>query len=448
MGLSYGRWVFLTMFTTALTSFAAPLTQMQIQECQSLLDRQGLTISKAIDGVRTLENGVVSFKVHSGYRPRQISLPSIVHYLRSRPEEKVLVVTPGNTLYEGTRHNLGFHFADHLIASGEFVGVTEEAATSQQFPRKEAIEITYDDSTARNGELVFHSEPGYFRTASGEIYFKEEGGKVVVLVRAIGDYNETGDFVIPVMEAIGAQPRNIIVVQDNLTVDKLTIASEAVGPINANGNNAIFSLNRSLAQSLLPRLIEHIRSHEPLGQHVPDAAWAAFTEQFTAMANDLDASNAFRNAESIAGPVRSLLAKVIKKKILKEEREKLLAPNKELRKQRGMLLREIKGNKELVEADRIRLEAELEAFDAKHAATIAAEKSAVQALESSYETLSAAVEQLIVTELSYARISMGTGRPEDGNNVDFVLGKFDPAEYNRAFFEEVRQALTSQINPQ
>ena len=434
--------VFISFFIILFAKFSEASKKQDYLACINALDSNSMLISQSIFPPELDNNGVVKYSVHSGYRPREMALPAIVHYLKSQPQEKLILVTPGNTLYEGTRHNLGFHFADYLVQNHGFIGVTDEVAKSKDYPKAEQVEITYDDSTARSGDLVFYSEPLIFRTQSGEVFIKQVSSeKLVILVKAIGDYNETGDFVVPFIEAIGASSKNVVMVQDNLKVDKLSIEHEALGPINANGNNAIFSLNRGFAILLLSKLEKLFKSNSTFGSYITNEDWEQFVKGFRELAQDIEKSTAFRNTESVAAPIRSFIKKVIKKRIFKTLRDEITSANKSLRQERGLIIKELKTNKELSAVKRQKLEKELADFDRQNVETFQKEKIDIQNLDQAYADLLQAAEQLIVDEMSYQRVSMGTGAPEDGNNVDFVLGKFDPADYNNDFFYKVYQLL-------
>ncbi|MCB0420199.1 MAG: hypothetical protein KDD61_04340, partial [Bdellovibrionales bacterium] len=163
-------------------------------------------------------------------------------------------------------------------------------------------------------------------------------------------------------------------------------------------------------------------------------------------AHELKESWAFRNTEAVAGPIRKFLTSVVKKRILEEEKREVTGANKTLRQQRGHLMRQIKGNKNLEEREKKRLEQELAEFDFAHFSRFTAEKQAIAELDAAYEALTKNVEALIVEKMSYARLSIGIGRPADGNNVAFVLGEFDPEQYNQQFFEQVTEALMKAIN--
>lgn len=386
---------------------------------------------------------LLTYTVQGAYRPRELSLPSIIHTLRALPEEKKLVIaTPGNTLYDGTRHNLGFHFFDYLVRREGFSGVTPQTKTSGITSWTESVNISYDDSTARQGEITFFSEPNVFRTSSGEVFLHSlASGQVLILIRAIGDYNETGDFVVPFIEAIGVSSRQLIVVQDNLKIEKLSTAIDPLGPINANGNNAIFSLNRSFATALLPKVVKLIKDHATFGEHIKPEEWDAFTSGFKNLASDLESGAAFRNHEAVSGNVKSFLSKVVKQRVLKTLRDNMVANNSSLRQERGLLMRQLKGNKDITAAEKSRLETELESFDQKNAPALAQEKSDLAQLEAAYSELQSSVDALVAHEMSFRRISIGTGSPADGNNIDFVLGKFDPHEYDDAFFARVYNTL-------
>ncbi|MBK7842350.1 MAG: hypothetical protein IPJ71_01445 [Bdellovibrionales bacterium] len=182
-------------------------------------EKSGFYVHLAVTPPVQLDSGMWSFTIDWNKEERKIELPSILFdSLRGDPNLRIIVLA-GNTLYENTRHNLGFHFGDYLIEHAGAVGATQnsQSRVNERYRVFERLNIIYDDRSARSGERWLFSEPGTFRTPQMEIFILAlPHAQRIAILRPIGDYNEIGDVVAPVLDVTGVPISQVLLVHDDL----------------------------------------------------------------------------------------------------------------------------------------------------------------------------------------------------------------------------------------
>ncbi len=231
------------------------------------LETQGFQVHMAISQPVQMDSGTWSVTIDWNKEERKIELPRILfNSLREDPNLRIIVLA-GNTLYENTRHNLGFHFGDYLIEYEGAVGATQNAQgpINERYRVFEELNILYDDRSTRSGKRWLFSEPGTFRTPQMEVFILElPNAQKVAILRPIGDYNEIGDVVAPVLDLTGVPIRQVLLVHDDLRETEGSL-SFYEGPHDPKGNNALYSINRALSFGIISRIIDRVKYDKTLG---------------------------------------------------------------------------------------------------------------------------------------------------------------------------------------
>ena len=276
---------------------------------------------------------------------RKIELPAALAELKGSAKLKIVVLA-GNSgeAYEHTRHSLAHSFGDYLLK----IFKAKTHATDPKFLTRETVNVSYDDGTARSWTTDFRTQVPDYRTSSGEIfYFAEIGAAPVLMVKMIGDYNDAGDFAIPILDALELPAKNLILVHDDLTTPETSVQL-STGVQKYNGNNALFSLIRGLAYGAFPGMVEFLKSKADL----PEERWVAFEKDFRDKANvrykghlgqDRAFDSAFKNVESILAGSTFLLPEIedLLTRPLKRELEILRAQMSEMKRPMGPLMAEL-----------------------------------------------------------------------------------------------------------
>jgi peptidyl-tRNA hydrolase len=383
-----------------------------------------------------LMEGWASFTPDLIEEERKIELPSIVlDSLRGDPNLRIIVLA-GNTLYENTRHNLGFHFGDYLIEHAGAVGATQNAQGPEngRYRVFETLNILYDDGSGRSGDRWLFSEPETFRTPQMEIFTLElPNGQRVAILRPIGDYNEIGDVLAPVLDVTGVPIHQVLLVHDDLRETEGSL-SFYEGPQDPRGNNAVFSVNRALSFAIISKIIDRMKEDETFGPFLAPFPLEVMNLKLRLMASLREGTTAFRNLNTILIPIQNIL-----KKLVQNEATKIIlereggAELKVLKRERAELQQRLPEKAEETQSGMS------ESLAALHSRIQEIEKkmtSLKSSLKTDYQTLNLDVERIVREGLSYRRLAIGTGAPEGMTDfVDFVLGNFPPEKFDTNFWE-------------
>ena len=186
----------------------------------------------------------------------QNNYPEVVDVLKEKvssgqinPEDMHFILLPGNMgdFWKSSNHNIGYDLLKDLAsfygATGSKDGsvVGSSTAVRETFNTKD----TGDDTDFIDAQ-TFYSESPYARTTSGEIFYVTlESEKTLVFMRRYGFYNDGSNFFVPVINEIGGNTENIIVLHDDLhtPVKEFVVFN---GDTPYNGNRAILSLHNNL----------------------------------------------------------------------------------------------------------------------------------------------------------------------------------------------------------
>lgn len=435
----------------AQSSFSMSRAVLTSADCELILESEAPRLSISTNPARITESNTIKYVVNWGETSRAMELPSVVWQLRSL-QNLSIVVLAGNTLYEGTYHNLAFHLGDYLIKALRPTGASleaEKAASGRPYQVNETLSISYDDSTRREGERTLFSEKPLYRTDNGEIFLTRlSNGDPVAIVRPIGDYNEIGDFVAPILEHIDQPSDRVLLIHDDLKEEPLDLIYSE-GPISPQGNNSVFSMNRSLAYSAIHKVRSLLANDEPFGVKIDKAELDDFVRSLVERANMRDGDQAFKNAESFLTPIQSFLKRTVQKGVLKDLNSELEEPLKPYRKERGLLMQQLKGNKEISDSEKAMLQDKIDAINAQMAPIEQSIKQEQAQLEDQYQSLVEEIQATVNSIFAFNRLAIGTGGPADPNHgfADFVLSEFPQDKYNDDYWHQVwtriDQVLTS-----
>lgn len=282
----------------------------QTPKCEALLKTP-----MAIEPLQTLEDGRMQLTLNYSNLEdgtKTVELPSFLNKLKGVANLQVLVLAGNSgTAYEKTRHNLAYAFNDYLLR----VYPNQTHTGGEPFLSRETVSVSYDDETVRSWTADFRTEAPEFRTKSGEIfYFPDLEGRPALVVKMIGDYNEVGDFAIPILDALSLPPANLVLIHDELNLPE-TESQIFSGVQKYNGNNALFSVLRSLAYGAFPQVVEYLKTKATL----PDEKWAEYESAFRAKANVRYANHlgqerafdsAFKNVDTVIMALKSIFPEV------------------------------------------------------------------------------------------------------------------------------------------
>lgn len=383
------------------------------------------------------DSGLWSFTIDWNNKEKEIELPSILSdHLRADPNLRIIVLA-GNTLYEHTRHNLGFHFGDYLIEHAGAVGATQDAQSPKDQKRYqvfERLDIVYDDRTTRSEYRWLYSEPGTFRTPQMEIFIIESpNAHRVAILRPIGDYNEIGDVLAPVLDLTGVPIHRVLLVHDDLreTESSLTFYD---GPHDPKGNNAVFSINRALSFKIISEVMARVKENPVFGRVLDALEFDLMRAKLNDLASLREGSTALRNLNTILIAVRSSLRKLVQDRASRLILDQLVGDQLRVLKRAEAEMRRqpLSDNfaiRSAQQSDLISLQVDIRETERR----LAREK---ERLNTAYQELDREIERIVREGLSFNRLAIGTGAPEGLNNfVDFVLGNFPPEKFDTNFWE-------------
>ncbi|MBK8200869.1 MAG: hypothetical protein IPK68_00595 [Bdellovibrionales bacterium] len=409
-------------------------------------EKPGFHIRLAMTPPVQLDSGIWSFTIDWNKEERKIELPSIVFdSLRGDPNLRIIVLA-GNTLYENTRHNLGFHFGDYLIEHAGAVGATQNAQGPEngRYRVFEKLNILYDDRSARSGGTMAFSEPGTFRTPQIEIFILGlPNMQKVAILRPIGDYNEIGDVLAPVLDVTGVPINQVLLVHDDLRETESSL-SFYEGPHDPKGNNAVFSINRALSFGIISRVIDQVKDNSIFGGYVDSLELVNMQAQLKQLASMREGSTAFRNLNTILIPIRKHTKNLVQEKASRLILDKLGgAELKALKRRKADLQRfPVPANfttSSAYQSELVSLQVDIQEIESK----LAIKK---KSLDKAYQELEMRIERIVREGLSFNRLAIGTGAPEDMTDfVDFVLGNFPPEKFDKSFWERAWKKVSEYL---
>lgn len=348
---------------------------------------------------------ILAFENGAGLRDRTIEIPAnVLDRSRDTDHDTLLIVVAHNTFMDGGYHNLGASAAEHLLRQ-------LDPHRFEFAPHRTWTEITYDDESARSGNLDFYSLNGKERTVSGEFIEVtvpgSHGPKKAYIVKAIGDYNEVGDFAVPIARVLRLPTANIVVLRDDLNSDPGTVALNRAKPtagVKHEGNNMLRSMNRNLLMGFSETMRDTIIDSPLLAGALPieHASMIAFFNKLE------EAIHKRQGGLSNAGAVETYLEEHFWNGAVES-----FFPG------RARLIKN--GKKSAADLDAL--------YDQRP-------------LEAAFATLKTALKAQLQTRLGYSQILLGTKAPAGITSLhDYVLSPYPESIYNREFFDQVTATL-------
>ena len=377
---------------------------------------------------------------------REIELPAALTELAGQPNMRVLVLA-GNSgdIYEGTRHSLAYAFGDYLLRT---YPARLHLTGDVDYVSRETVSVTYDDQTQRTWTTDFHTEAPYARTSSGEIfYFPNISGAPVLVVKMIGDYNGVGDFAIPILDALNLSAKNLLLVHDDLDLTEGQIEMN-MGVQEYNGDNAVFSLIRSLAYGALPLAEAYLKSMADL----PEKDWQDYESAFRIKADvryrghlgqPRVFAGAFKSVDTVLAGLISVIPKVVNKATVVQQTEltQTKAKISELKRPLGSIMPDLK-NPGLPADRRSQLEARRDEINAAAKVLYQRVMELDAEIEAVRSEITASIRAIVEERLSFNRLAVGTDDgtfgPKDAAAPealrDYVLAPYPQSVFNDNFW--------------
>lgn len=165
------------------------------------------------------------------------------------------ILLPGNSghLDTASNHNLGYDTFEHLIKRFGLKG--------SDVDNFESIEnVLIRDGEEYYEKHLFRSQKGSYRTDEGQMFYRHfsESGKTIVLLRSNTNYNQGSSyFFMPVIEQIGGNTKNIVVIHDDLKSVSGSIQVIAKDEIKPEGNNSLKNLQFNLYASRILSFLDN-----------------------------------------------------------------------------------------------------------------------------------------------------------------------------------------------
>ena len=394
-----------------------------------------------------------------------IKLPSaLAYYLRTIPGLSA-IVTPGNTLYDETPHNLASDFFNYFVKNYPHIGSTLEAEREagngnlEVYNKTEHVTISYDDNTKREGLTNFYTEGTYFRNEYVEFFFTKIDEHPFVFIRPLGDYNEVGQAVSAVLNFFNISKNKVMFVSDSM--DKgpgdITLTksdSEYNNPINPERNASVISMNEAFAfeafhatmDELIPKhpiFNEIISNQENRNQLVND-----FQKKVTSKNKDIFPGN----KDSIIKHITSSISNIIKSKQNGIRRTIEATVSKSLNTYTERMSELQKQMKTASKEEKSGLSAKIKetSNDMKKEREIVNNSEVIQAFDKDLKDLTEDVhtsaESHTLKALSYAHLKLGIGSLPEGTSVEeFLLGNYSKDTFNEDFFERVLSTVANYL---
>lgn len=408
-----------------------------------------------------------NFTMENTVQYREYSLPSAIDDLQQVGVDAVVVFAGnGGEAYEWTNHNYAQIFYKHLLNTHK--DLSSHLVVSQkglhEFPKSRTLvhptyqaelQVHLDNGETLQWKPTLITEPHTFRSKDGEIfYIPEYFGKKVLFVHHFGDYNEVGDFVVPLLERLKLDSRSLVLVRDDIDVPPGEFRNDHIAMATPSGNNAKFSLVRNLGYRIIRLVQEKLQAEKlfdaPQTKLLLDSYIGSLREfadvryqgHLNGQKGKPDYSKAYRTSGHIKESLKILTADLIKKyaRVRTElEIEKVKAQYVDLQAQIAQL------GKKLGQADsnKTLINSEMKDLKAKQLELIKEARKDIDRLES---LGASGFSEIVDAELHFRELLLGVGRPPEGTPlVDFVLGLISkqligPEARERAF-EKLKEIL-------
>jgi len=375
-------------------------------------------------------------EISYGADVRRIELPTWVKDLAGTPGLKALVLAGNSGVsdegldYFKTRHSLAHVFGEAFLDRHFVQSQANEGGRGGGERRfTETVSVKYDDGTARDWTGRFRTTFPLFRTETGEIFFLPDENAVVI--KAIGDYNEIGDFATIVTDLLGVAPVSTLLVRDDLELPQGELELRAARPAEYHGNNAVLSMIRTRGYQTL-RDVKTI-----LGPYVGEEAWDALDR---AVRRQLDGRGPglVENVEDLLQPYR----KFVEKDVFRARAQRIpeRVQMNEARRPMGALIAEAKVADPARKAE---LSLEIERIKRDTASLAAAIPAREEQIQEDGKRLIAEIRAQIAARLSFPELLIGTGDgtvpPGPGNGslkADFVLKKYPQHVFGESLWRE------------
>lgn len=345
---------------------------------------------------------LLSFENGHGVRDRTIHIPAnVLVQAYTGDADAWLMVVAQNTFMDGSYHNIAAHAAEHLLRR-------HDPARFEMAPHREWTEITYDDETPRSGNLDFYSRLGEERSPSGEFLqlsiSTPSGARTLYVVKAIGDYNEVGDFAVPIATLLGIPASRIIALRDDLKTARGTVtavsAKNDIG-VKHDGNNMLRSMNRNLLIGFSQVMRERILSNPLLAGALPIEDYRMIQFFSSLEATILQRQGGLSNAGAVETFLQDRFWKVTVEQFFP-------------------------GRLALLKAGAKRA-ADLDALYGQ------------RDLESAFNELNEQLKKALHSRLAYNQVLLGTSQPAESSAsttlYDYVLSPFPTEVYDETFFD-------------
>lgn len=383
-------------------------------------------------------------EISYGEGSRTIEIPSYVERLAETPGLKAIVLA-GNSgrsdeglEYLETRHSLAYAFGDAFLNAHHVqshIGPVEYPYRST-----ETVSVSYDDGTAREWRATFRTQPPFFRTRTGEIFFLPDQN--VVVIKAIGDYNETGDFAVPILDLLGVSPKDTLLVHDDLGYPEGSLTIRREGPAKYEGNNAVLSMIRNLAY-------QAVRQAMPLiAPHVAPEKLSELVKAVRAAADDRD-KFPIKHVDEMLVPYRSF----VNKEIVKVRLAQLQPLRDELKEQRrpiGQLMQEFKDASPERKAE---LLTEKQRLEQNVLPAVREIERREQEIKDEGERLVQQVRQVLADRLSFHELNIGindgsvpTGPGNGELKARYVLSEYPKRVFAPDLWEKADALLREWLN--
>lgn len=393
--------------------------------------------------IRPLDDRLV-LEISYGDGTRFMDIPSFVDHFKDTPGLKAIVLA-GNSgrseeglEYLETRHSLAYAFGDAFLDGHEVQAHMGPA--EHPYRSTETVSVTYDDGTARAWKATFRTQVPFFRTQTGEFFFLPDQNAVVI--KAIGDYNETGDFAVPILDLLGIAPRDALLVHDDLGYAQGNLVLRNEGPAKYEGNNAVLSMIRNLAYQAIRQVMPLIAPHVA-PEKLSDLVKAARTA-----ADDRD-KFPVKHVDEVLAPYRSFVNKEIVKVRL-AGLQPLRDALKEQRRPVGALMQEFKDATPERKAELLERKRQMEQEFLP--ATQEIERRELE-IKREGEQLIARIREVLVERLSFAELNIGindgsvpTGPGNGELKAAYVLSAYPKLVFDQSLWGKADRLVREWLN--
>ncbi len=405
--------------------------------CSKILTNSSISLATSS---KTLANGTIAYTIDWNGEDKNFQLPSIVNDLKKNREASLTaVILAGNTSYDGTYHNLAFHLGDHVIES-----ISNEQKTPYY---NETVKVQLDSGEVLSADMSFRTQTPLHRTTSGEVFpVKFKNGSTLLIIKPIGDYNEIGDFAVPVLEALGIKSNNTLVVADDISVP-IGETQFQKGPVPYTGNNSIASMNRALTYRFIQDALKAIKADPVFGPHLSAAELSSFQNELIEKVNLRSGNGRHTSAADITNRFNKYLSQKMKSSVLPQNVKDLKSSFSPLLQVKGQTIKTLKTNRDLSEQEKTDLEAKLAEVEADLEPFNEEQKKLQSDMIQAEADLKALLEAMATEHFAFHFLSIGTTGPTDGTSlVDFVLSPFPENIFNDLFWAKTWSKVINYFN--